>query len=219
MAKESSHEAVRPRPHAPLVRRYFRRLLWHPAAVCELVNMNRFYLRVRFDAVAQSGIETIAGASEKALGRKRQFGRDREPFFTQAWSGGGKMKTQLPASLAGNDQQKPMMITTTTRHSLLAAALALFAGGCYSAECEKMGLAEGTPEHARCEHQLKVEMTQQLNNLSHQLNNLSQQTQKLSQQQKQENTVSGGKTKCFYSGGRWVGGSPGYYDPGTEICP
>ena len=43
-----------------------------------------------------------------------------------------------------------MVITTTARRSLLAAAMALFAAGCYSAECVKMGYAEGTPQYARC---------------------------------------------------------------------
>ena len=88
------------------------------------------------------------------------------------------MKTQLAASLAGNDQERPMMIKTTTRRSLLTVAFALFAGGCYSAECTKMGFPEGTPENARCVHHLNEELTQQLNKLSDQMNKASQQMKK-----------------------------------------
>jgi pyruvate/oxaloacetate carboxyltransferase len=71
-----------------------------------------------------------------------------------------------------------MVITTTARRSLLAAAMALFAAGCYSAECVKMGYAEGTLQHDRCVHHLNEEMTQQLNKLSEQLNKTSQQMKK-----------------------------------------
>jgi hypothetical protein len=58
------------------------------------------------------------------------------------------MKAQQAASLAAHKSTRPTMITTTTRRSLFAATLALFAGGCYSAECVKMGFPEGTPQHA-----------------------------------------------------------------------
>jgi hypothetical protein len=71
-----------------------------------------------------------------------------------------------------------MVITTTARRSLLAAAMALFAAGCYSAECVKMGFPEGTPQHARCVHHLNEQLTQQLNKLSDQLNKASQQMKK-----------------------------------------
>jgi hypothetical protein len=66
-----------------------------------------------------------------------------------------------------------MLDHTTYRRSLLAATLVLFVGGCYSAQCEKMGFAEGTPENARCVYQLQMDM-------AHSLNNIAQQMQKSS---------------------------------------
>ena len=111
------------------------------------------------------------------------------------------MKTHLVVPLAGNDQARPMRITTKIRRSLLAVTLALLAGGCYSYQCEKLGFAEGTPEHGECVRQVRIETLQSL-----------QQTQ-----QKQKHTVRSDKAGCFFSGGHWVSGSPGYWDPGTEI--
>lgn len=88
------------------------------------------------------------------------------------------MRTQFAASQSGHDQQRSLAITTTPLRGLFTAALALLAAGCYSAECVKMGYAEGTPQHARCVHHLSEEMTEQLNKLSEQLNKASQQMKK-----------------------------------------
>jgi hypothetical protein len=67
------------------------------------------------------------------------------------------------------------MVVREPLRSVLAAALTLLAAGCYTAECEKMGYAKGTPEHARCTYQLQSQLTQQLNLMTQQLNGMSQQ--------------------------------------------
>jgi hypothetical protein len=88
------------------------------------------------------------------------------------------MEAQLASSRADCGRTGSRMIIPESRWSVLAAALTLLMGGCYTSECEKMGYAEGTPENARCVYQLRSELTQQLNQMTQQLNGLSQQLAK-----------------------------------------
>ncbi|MGE5442922.1 MAG: hypothetical protein ACM3Q0_07765 [Bacteroidota bacterium] len=50
----------------------------------------------------------------------------------------------------------------TTRKMLMVAAATVARGGCFSSDCVDMGFTEGTPEHARCEYQLRANMAQVL---------------------------------------------------------
>lgn len=119
------------------------------------------------------------------------------------------METWYATSSGGDDWYR-LIEAGTLRRGLLAAALTLLAGGCYSAQCEKMGYASGTPENARCVYAMQKQTNDALNNLSQQLRSMSEQLNKSAQQKK------GTPQTQSYGGQAYSGGVTSLYDtPGA----